>query len=68
MTDLISRTMPDTVKLVLERITNSRNETDQIGWPHLLYAALYGELKSTQLLLQGNSSPAYIVDQDGTCI
>ncbi|XWS42530.1 hypothetical protein CRYUN_Cryun16bG0022500 [Craigia yunnanensis] len=28
--------------------------------------ALYGELKSTQRLLQGNSSTAYIVDQYGT--
>ncbi|XWS64724.1 hypothetical protein CRYUN_Cryun05aG0028300 [Craigia yunnanensis] len=56
----------DIVKLLLEKIPNSRNETDQIGWTPLHYAAFYGDLKSTQLLLQGNSSIAYIVDQDGT--
>ncbi|WRX24657.1 protein of unknown function DUF3447 - like 10 [Theobroma cacao] len=56
----------DIVKILLENVPNSRNETDQIGWSPLHYAALYGDLKSTQLLLQGNSSTAYIVDQDGT--
>ncbi|KAK6232966.1 hypothetical protein SCA6_003039 [Theobroma cacao] len=56
----------DIVKILLENVPNSRNETDQIGWSPLHYAALFGDLKSTQLLLQGNSSTAYIVDQDGT--
>ncbi|XVF42244.1 hypothetical protein PTKIN_Ptkin01aG0345300 [Pterospermum kingtungense] len=56
----------DTVKLLLEKIPNSRNGTDRVGWTPLHYAALFGDLKSTKLLLQGPSSTAYIVDQDGT--
>ncbi|XVF42242.1 hypothetical protein PTKIN_Ptkin01aG0345100 [Pterospermum kingtungense] len=56
----------DTVKLLLKKVPNSRNGTDQIGWTPLHYAALYGDLKSTKLLLEGTSSTAYIVDLDGT--
>ncbi|XVF42245.1 hypothetical protein PTKIN_Ptkin01aG0345400 [Pterospermum kingtungense] len=55
-----------TVKLLLEKIPNSRNETDRIGWTPLHYAAFFDDLKSTKMLLQGHISTAYIVDQDGT--
>ncbi|KAL0855759.1 hypothetical protein Bca101_060912 [Brassica carinata] len=57
----------DFLKKLMETRPEMIKEVDVIGWTPLHYSVWLGKIKITQLLLQQDSSAAYISDKEGQC-
>ncbi|CAL8150501.1 unnamed protein product [Prunus armeniaca] len=57
--------MLDIVNTMLSKNPKMIKEVDALGWTPLHYAAFWGNLEATRLLMQCDSSAAYLLDKSG---